>query len=130
MASEHDRVGALIARLCDRTTNRFNRLPELQATGEFGQKPKRHSGRRDSDNGNIHRAESPHNEWLAVHARILRFARLCGSIENIRAQHRHRRTLDRAREWFEPPIEFMIPDDPRVVSHHVEEIDHQFAAST
>src|SRR5262245_52475215 len=42
----------------------------------------------------------------------------------VRRQDRHPRCANRAKERFDPPVEFVVPDDPGVVAQEIEELDH------
>ena len=58
---------------------------------------------------------------------MMRVAEVAGSVameKRVRGQHRHGGALDPVEEWLDAPIEFMIPNQPGVVTEEIEELDH------
>src|SRR5947199_5787458 len=57
--------------------------------------------------------------------RIGKVARRLSVQGRVHSKHLHSRSLESLVKWLDSPIEFVIANDPRVVSEMIKQIDHQ-----
>src|SRR6266566_6511948 len=112
----------------NRATDRLDRLLKIDSPGKFPRKPKRHPGCRDPYDRQFDPRDFLQNGRLNFCVwmfRIGKFARRLPLQHRVHSQHRHSRSLQSLVKWLDSPIEFVIANDPRVVSEMIKQIDHQ-----
>src|SRR6266436_1111711 len=127
---EHNRICPFTLCSCYRATNGFDRLLKIDSPRKFARKPKRHPRRRDPNDRKLNPREFLQDEWVDFCERMFRIGKLARRLSlqyRIRSQHWHRRSLQSLVKRFDPPIEFVIANDPGVVTKMIKQINHQFS---
>src|SRR5262245_6209877 len=72
---EHNRVCAFAVRFRNCAAYRLNGILKIDSNRTFPWKPKRHTGRRDSNNCDFDARNFPNNKWLNFCERMLRIGK-------------------------------------------------------